>query len=484
MRSTVSTLVRNLIGSEWRLPNEDAGTLPVYNPATGEVIEHVPLSDAVEVDDGVRAAVEAFRTWSRTPVMERVRLMFRYKAVLEDHFEELAAIVTRHHGKTLEESRGEVRRGIEVVDFACGAPTLLQGRTLRDVSSGVDQDLYRYPVGVCAGIPPFNFPVMIPLWMFPLAVVAGNTFVLKPSERTPLGGARLAELFLDAGFPPGVLNVVNGAGTTVDALLGHPSVAAISFVGSATVAQHVYTEAAAHGKRVQALGGAKNHMVVMPDADLELAVPAILNSAFGNAGERCLAGSVAGAVGRAADGVLEPLGDAASRMVVGPGDEQGVQVGPLIRAEHRDRVASYVEAGVAEGAELVVDGRPQMSRRGFFLGPTILDRVTPSMSVGREEIFGPVLSISRAATLDEAIAQANASALGNMATIFTQSGRSGREFRERVEAGMTGINVPVAQPFAFFPFSGWKGSFYGDLHVHGTDGIDFYTRKKVVVTRW
>jgi len=484
MRSTVSTLVRNLIGSEWRLPNEDAGTLPVYNPATGEVIEHVPLSDAVEVDDGVRAAVEAFRTWSRTPVMERVRLMFRYKAVLEDHFEELAAIVTRHHGKTLEESRGEVRRGIEVVDFACGAPTLLQGRTLRDVSSGVDQDLYRYPVGVCAGIPPFNFPVMIPLWMFPLAVVAGNTFVLKPSERTPLGGARLAELFLDAGFPPGVLNVVNGAGTTVDALLGHPSVAAISFVGSATVAQHVYTEAAAHGKRVQALGGAKNHMVVMPDADLELAVPAILNSAFGNAGERCLAGSVAVAVGRAADGVLEPLRDAASRMVVGPGDEQGVQVGPLIRAEHRDRVASYVEAGVAEGAELVVDGRPQMSRRGFFLGPTILDRVTPSMSVGREEIFGPVLSISRAATLDEAIAQANASALGNMATIFTQSGRSGREFRERVEAGMTGINVPVAQPFAFFPFSGWKGSFYGDLHVHGTDGIDFYTRKKVVVTRW
>ena len=477
-------MLRNLIGSEWRLPNEDSGSLPVYNPATGEVIEHVPLSDASEVDAAARAAAEAFRTWSRTPVMERVRLMFRYKAVLEDHFEELAAIVTRHHGKTLDESRGEVRRGIEVVDFACGAPTLLQGRTLRDVSTGVDQDLYRYPVGVCAGIPPFNFPVMIPLWMFPLAVVAGNTFVLKPSERTPLGGARLGELFLDAGFPPGVLNVVHGAATTVDALLSHPSVAAISFVGSATVARHVYTEAAAHGKRVQALGGAKNHIVVMPDADLELAVPAILNSAFGNAGERCLAGSVAVAVGRAADSVVEPLRDGASRMVVGPGDEQGVQVGPLIRAEHRDRVASYVEAGVAEGAELIVDGRPQMSRRGFFLGPTILDRVTPSMSVGREEIFGPVLSISRAATLEEAIAQANASALGNMATIFTQSGRSGREFRERVEAGMTGINVPVAQPFAFFPFSGWKGSFYGDLHVHGTDGIDFYTRKKVVVTRW
>ena len=476
-------LIRNLIGSEWRGP-EDSTSLPIYNPATGEVIDQVPMSTAADVDAAVTAAAEAFRSWSRTAVMDRVRLMFRFKALLEDHFEDLASVVTRHHGKTLDESRGEVRRGIEVVDFACGAPTLLQGRTLRDVSTGVDQDLYRYPVGVCAGVPPFNFPVMIPLWMFPLAVVAGNTFVLKPSERTPLGGARLAELFLEAGFPPGVLNVVHGASTTVQALLEHPRVSAISFVGSAPVARHVYTTAAANGKRVQALGGAKNHIVVMPDADPEITVPAILNSAFGNAGERCLAGSVAVAVGRAANTLLDPLRDAASRMVVGPGDQQGVQVGPLIRAEHRDRVASYVEAGVRDGAELVVDGRSEMSRQGFFLGPTILDRVTSQMSVGREEIFGPVLSVARAETLDEAIAQANESALGNMATIFTQSGRAGREFRERVEAGMTGINVPVAQPFAFFPFSGWKGSFYGDLHVHGTDGIDFYTRKKVVVTRW
>jgi len=476
-------LIRNLIGSEWRLP-EDSSSLPIYNPATGEVIEQVPLSEPRDVDAAVRAASEAFRSWSRTAVMDRVRMMFRFKAQLEDHFEDLAAIVTRHHGKTLDEARGEVRRGIEVVDFACGAPTLLQGRTLRDVSGGVDQDLYRYPVGVCAGVPPFNFPVMIPLWMFPLAVVAGNTFVLKPSERTPLGAARLAEIFLEAGFPPGVLNVVHGAGKTVEALLEHPGVSAISFVGSAPVARHVYMTAAAHGKRVQALGGAKNHIVVMPDADPEVAVPAILNSAFGNAGERCLAGSVAVAVGAAAARLLDPLRDAASRMVVGPGDQLGVQVGPLIRAEHRDRVASYVEAGLKEGAELVVDGRPEMARQGFFYGPTILDRVTPRMSVGREEIFGPVLSVSRAETLDEAIAQANESSLGNMATIFTQSGRAGREFRERVEAGMTGINVPVAQPFAFFPFSGWKGSFYGDLHVHGTDGIDFYTRKKVVVTRW
>ena len=477
-------MIKNLIGSEWLAASDGTGSLPVYNPATAEVIQQVPLSAAADVDKAVKAAAHAYAAWSRTAVMERVRLMFRFKALLEEHFEDLAAIVTRHHGKTLEESRGEVRRGIEVVDFACGAPTLLQGRTLRDVSSGVDQDLYRYPVGVCAGIPPFNFPVMIPLWMFPLAVVAGNTFVLKPSERTPLGAQRLAELFVEAGFPAGVLNVVHGAREAVDALITHPDVHAISFVGSAPVARHVYQTAAAHGKRVQALGGAKNHIVVMPDADPELTVPAILNSAFGNAGERCLAGSVAVAVGHAADELLQPLSAAASKMVVGPGDQAGVQVGPLIRADHRDKVAGYVDKGVSEGAELVVDGRGEMSRPGFFLGPTILDHVTTDMSVGHEEIFGPVLSIARAATLDEALAHANRMALGNMATIFTKSGRAAREFRERVEAGMTGINVPIAQPFAFFPFSGWKGSFYGDLHVHGTDGIDFYTRKKVVVTRW
>src|SRR5438132_8623011 len=339
MRSTVSTLIRNLIGAESRAPADGADWLPVYNPATGEVIDQVPLSGAGDVDAAVRAAAGAYRDWSRTAVMDRVRLMFRYKALLEEHFEELASIITRHHGKTLEESRGEVRRGIEVVDFACGAPTLLQGRTLRDVSAGVDQDLYRYPLGVCAGIPPFNFPVMIPLWMFPLAVVAGNTYVLKPSERTPLGGARLGELFLEAGFPEGVLNVVHGARETVEALIAHPDVRAISFVGSAPVARHVYESAAAGGKRVQALGGAKNHIVVMPDADVELAVSSILNSAFGNAGERCLSGSVAVVVGRAAGNMLAPLADRAAGMVVGPGDEPGVQVGPLIRAEHRDRVA-------------------------------------------------------------------------------------------------------------------------------------------------
>jgi malonate-semialdehyde dehydrogenase (acetylating)/methylmalonate-semialdehyde dehydrogenase len=416
--------------------------------------------------------------------MERTRLMFRYKMLLEEHCEELAAIVTRHHGKTLDEARGEVRRGIEVVDFACGAPTLLQGRTLRQVSGGVDQDLYRYPLGVAAGIPPFNFPVMIPLWMFPLAVVAGNTFVLKPSERTPLGAVRLAELFAEAGFPPGVLNVVHGARETVEALIAAPEVQAVSFVGSAPVARHVYEEAARHGKRVQALGGAKNHIVVMPDADLTVAVPALLGSAFGNAGERCLAGSVAVAVGEASQRLLELLRAQTSTLVVGPGDQPGVDVGPLIRAEHRDRVARYIDQGVAEGATLLVDGRTHMQRKGFFLGPTILNEVHPTMAVGQEEIFGPVLSVAHVQTLEEAIAQANHMALGNMAVIFTRDGRAAREFRDSVEAGMVGVNVPVAQPFAFFPFSGWKGSFYGDLHVHGTDGIEFYTRKKMFITRW
>ncbi len=475
-------MIPNLIAGTRSVPSGDH--LPIYNPATAEVIEEVPLSGPAAVAEAVEAAADAGPGWAATPVMERVRLMFRFRELLEQAAEELSALVTRHHGKTIEESRAEVRRGIEVVDFACGAPTLLQGRTLRDVSHGVDQDLHRFPVGVVAGIPPFNFPVMIPLWMFPLAVVAGNTFVLKPSERTPLGAMRLAELFLEAGFPPGVLNVVHGAGETGRALIAHPAVGAVSFVGSEAAARDVYAEAARLGKRVQALGGAKNHLVVMPDADLELALPAILNSAFGNAGERCLAGSVAVTVGEAAELLMEPLQAAAERLVVGPGDQPGVQVGPLIRAEHRRRVIEHIERGVAEGAHLLTDGRALMDRPGFFLGPTVLDGVRADMAAGREEIFGPVLSVSHAQSLDEAIAQANLMATGNMAAIFTRSGATARAFRERVEVGMVGVNVGVAQPFAFFPFSGWKGSFYGDLHAHGTDGLDFYTRKKVVVSRW
>ena len=475
-------MVDNLIGGTWSRPAGE--TLPVYRPATADVIDEVPLSGADEVTTAVGAALEAYSSWAATSVVDRVTRMFNFKFLLEQHFEELAALVTRHHGKTLDEARGEVRRGIEVVEFACGAPTLLQGRTLRQATSEVDQDLYRFPVGVVAGIPPFNFPVMIPLWMFPLAVVAGNTFVLKPSERTPLGAVRLAELFLEAGFPPGVLNIVHGAKSTAEALISHPEVRAVSFVGSEAAARHVYEVAASHHKRVQALGGAKNHMVVTDDADLERVVPAVLSSAFGNAGERCLAGSVAVAVGSVASQLVAQLEEGARQLVVGPGDQPGVDLGPLIRAEHREWVVSCIERGVAEGARLVVDGRPYAQRQGFFLGPTLLDDVAPTMAVAREEIFGPVLSVSRVANLDEAIDQVNAGTLGNMAVIFTKSGKTARTFRERAEVGMVGVNVAVAQPFAFYPFSGWKSSFFGDLHVQGSDGIDFYTRKKMVVSRW
>ncbi|MBM4421022.1 MAG: CoA-acylating methylmalonate-semialdehyde dehydrogenase [Chloroflexi bacterium] len=475
-------MIQNLVGDSWRAPSS-SDSLPVYDPARGVEIDRVLLSTPDDVDAAVAAAVAAYPGWSTTPVMERTRLMFRFKALLEEHVEDLAAEITLHHGKTLDEARGEVRRGIEVVDFACGAPTLLQGRTLRGVNREVDQDLYRFPVGVVAGIPPFNFPAMIPLWMFPLAVVCGNTFVMKPSERTPLSVIRLARLFLEAGFPPGVLNVVHGASTAAAALVAHRDVRAISFVGSEPVARAVYREAAAHGKRVQALGGAKNHIVVMPDADPDVAIPAILGSAFGNAGERCLAGSVVVPVGEAKS-LTARLAAEAAAMPVGPGNRPETKVGPLIRDEHRGRVVEYIDRAVREGGRIVADGRAMLKQPGFFLGPTVIDGVAPGMAVGREEIFGPVLSVSSAQTLDAAIETANRMALGNMAVIFTTSGRSAREFRERIEAGMVGINVPVAQPFAFFPFSGWKGSFYGDLHVHGTDGVEFYTRKKVVVTHW
>ncbi len=478
-------MLPNLIGGKWRQPR-GCPALPLYNPATGEVIEHAPLSPEADVAEAVAAAAHAGSRWAATPVMERTRLMFNYKALLERHFEELAAIVTRNHGKTLEEARGEVRRGIEMVDFACAAPTLLQGRTLRAVNTAIDQDYYRYPLGVVGGIVPFNFPVMIPLWMFPLAVVSGNTFVLKPSERTPLGAIRLAQLFAEAGFPDGVLNLVHGAADTVNALLAAPEVRGISFVGSEPAARHVYQEAARHGKRVQAAGGAKNHIFVLPDADWELATSAIIASAFGNAGERCLAGSVAVGVGGAAAQLTARLEQAARKLRLGCGTDPGVDMGPVVADDHRRRVLGHIERAADQGAHIVVDGRrPEyVDRPGFFVGPTIVDRVTPAMAAGREEIFGPVLALSQVDDVRQAIDLVNRLPLGNMAAVFTGSGSTARQFRDQVECGMIGINVGVAQPLAFYPFSGWKSSFYGDLHLQGSDGIDFYTRKKIVVSRW
>ena len=478
-------MLANFIGGKW-CEAQGSESLPLYNPANGEVIERVALSSAAEVEQAVSAAARALPGWAATPVMERTRLMFSYKAELERHFEELAAIVTRNHGKTLEEARGEVRRGIEMVDFACAAPTLLQGRTLRGVSTAVDQDYYRYPLGVVGGIVPFNFPVMIPLWMFPLAVASGNTFVLKPSERTPLGAVRLAELFAQAGFPDGVLNLVHGAADTVNTILAAPEVRAISFVGSEPAARHVYAESARHGKRVQAAGGAKNHIFVLPDADLDLAIPAIMNSAFGNAGERCLAGSVAVGVGNGRAQLAQRLEEAARKLRLGAGDDPGVDIGPLVAGDHRQRVVGHIERAADQGARVVMDGRAEeyLRRPGFFVGPTILDQVTGAMAAGREEIFGPVLAVAQVADVREAIDLVNRLPLGNMAAVFTGSGRAARQFRDEVDCGMIGINVGVAQPLAFFPFSGWKSSFYGDLHLQGSDGVDFYTRKKVVVSRW
>jgi len=480
----VETL-KNFVGGKW-VPSTSAQIEHVPNPATGQLLAKIAYAGPDEVDAAVTAAAQAYPTWRETPVVERARLMFRYTQLLEDHFEDLARLVTDENGKTLEEARGEVRRGIEVVEFACGMPMLMMGGVVENVARGIDSELIRVPLGVVAGICPFNFPVMIPLWMLPIAITCGNTFVLKPSERTPISATRLADLLQRAGLPAGVLNIVYGAKATVDALLAHPVVKAISFVGSAPVAQHVYQTAAVQGKRVQALAGAKNHLVVMPDADLDRAVPAILSSAFGNAGERCLAGSVVVAVGDIANPLVSRLARSASGLRLGPGWESDSQMGPVIRTNHRERILSYIERGVQEGAQLACDGREgaPKTHEGYFLGATIFDHVRPEMSIAREEIFGPVLSIIRAKTLEEALQVVNQSRYGNMACIFTSSGRSAREFRTRVEAGMVGINVGVAAPMAFFPFTGWKGSFFGDLHATGRDAVEFYTEKRVVTSRW
>jgi malonate-semialdehyde dehydrogenase (acetylating)/methylmalonate-semialdehyde dehydrogenase len=478
-------LLRNWIGGRWvdaAAEREDT----VVNPATGEVLARVPLSTAEDVNRAVAAAREAFADWRKVPVPRRARILFKYQQLLVDHWEELARLVTEENGKNYTEAYGEVQRGIECVEFAAGAPTLLMGSVLPDIATGLESGMYRYPLGVVGGITPFNFPMMVPCWMFPLAIVCGNTFVLKPSERTPLLACKLAELFAEAGLPDGVLNVVHGAHDVVNGLLSHPDVSAISFVGSQPVAEYVYKTAASYGKRVQALGGAKNHSIVLPDADLDLAVKEITNAAFGSAGERCMACSVVVAVGDVADKLVEKLVQRAKSLSVGDGRDASHFLGPVIRQSHKERTIGYIEQGVKEGAQLKLDGRahPATQGEGYFLGPTIFDHAAPGMKIWTDEIFAPVLQIVRAASLDEAIDIANRSEFANGACIYTTSAKAIREFRERIDAGMLGVNVGVPAPMAFFPFSGYKKSFYGDLHANGRDGVEFYTRKKMVVARY
>jgi len=459
----------------------------VYDPAAGQPRLQVAFASRAETEQAIAAASAAAPGWAATPPLQRARVMFRFKALIEQHRDELAALITAEHGKVLSDARGEVTRGLEVVEFACGIPHLLKGDFSENVGSGVDSWSLRQAVGVCAGITPFNFPAMVPLWMFPVAIACGNTFVLKPSEKDPSCPLRLAELLAEAGLPAGVFNVINGDREAVDTLLTHPAVGAVSFVGSTPVAEHVYRTASAHGKRVQALGGAKNHMVVMPDADPELAANALMGAAYGSAGERCMAISVAVAVGTAGDRLVQALKPKLAALRIGAGTLPDVEMGPLVTGDHRDRVRGYIDTGVAEGAELVVDGRTLHepgTERGFFLGPTLFDRVLPSMRIYREEIFGPVLVVVRAGSLAEALSLVNGHEFGNGTAIFTKDGRAAREFTHGVQAGMVGINVPIPVPMAFHSFGGWKRSLFGDLHVHGPDGVRFYTRLKTVTGRW
>ncbi|HUQ97922.1 MAG TPA: CoA-acylating methylmalonate-semialdehyde dehydrogenase [Gemmatimonadaceae bacterium] len=478
--------LRNFVGGEWVQPS-GAEYQENLNPASGEPFARVPLSGKSAVDDAVAAAKAAFPGWRETPPVVRARFLFKLKHLLEENFEELARLVTIENGKTLDEARGSLRRGIENVEHACGIPTLMMGDTLEDVSSGIDCEFVRQPMGVFAAITPFNFPAMVPMWFLPYAIGTGNTFILKPSEQVPLSQNRIFELIQETGLPKGVVNLVHGGKDAVNAILEHPDIVGVSFVGSSPIARHVYKTAAAHGKRVQALGGAKNHIIVMPDADLDRAVAIAAESVFGCAGQRCLAGSVIVGTGDVYQPLRKGIMDAAKRIKVGNGLDAGVTMGPVVSKKHKERVLEYIESGVSEGAKLAVDGRnPQVSSnpKGQFIGPTVFEGVKPNMRIGREEIFGPVATVSEAKTLDDAIAQVHASEFANAVSIFTQSGRMAREFKYRVGVSMIGINIGVASPMAFFPFGGTKGSFFGDLKAHGKDSIEFYTDKKVVISRW
>ena len=484
--SSTATEVGHWLANE-HVPGSGGRVLEVTDSASGEVCARVALADAALVDRAVAIATDAAASWGSASLGRRMQVLFRFRELLAQHARELAAIVSREHGKVRSDAHGEVARGLEVVDFACGAGQLLKGEISAEVSGGFDVHSLRQPLGVVAGITPFNFPAMVPMWMFPLAVAAGNAFILKPSEQDPSASLMLAELLAEAGLPPGVFSVIQGDREAVDAILEHPGIAAVSFVGSTPIAKHVFTTATASGKRVQALGGAKNHAIVLPDADLELARDGIVSAAYGSAGERCMAVSVAVAVGAIADELVEGMRRRGAEIVVGSGSDERSEMGPLISARHLERVRGHVDQGVAEGAELVLDGRGLIvegHEGGHFIGPCLFDRVQPGMSVYDEEIFGPVLSVVRVESFDEALALVNSSPFGNGASIFTRDGGAARAFERGVTAGMVGVNVPIPVPVAYHSFGGWKASLFGDLHVHGPDGVRFYTRGKAVTVRW
>jgi malonate-semialdehyde dehydrogenase (acetylating) / methylmalonate-semialdehyde dehydrogenase len=478
--------LQNYMAGTWRsVPAADH--LPVTNPATAEVMARVPLSPAEEVNRAAEAAAKAFPDWRRTPAGDRIQYLFKLKALLEENINELAKAITNECGKTYNESIGELRRGIENVEVACGIPLMMQGYNSEDIARGIDETMIRQPVGVVAAITPFNFPGMIPLWFLPYAIACGNTFILKPSEKVPMTASNLFQLLERTGLPPGVVNLVHGGKDTVDALLDHPVVRGISVVGSSAVARYIYGRAASNGKRVQCQGGAKNPVIVLPDADVEMTKQVLSDSAFGCAGQRCLAASLVFTVGNAREVFTEALADAATSRTVGYGLDDGVQTGPVISPESKTRIDRLIESGIREGAKTLVDGRNARVKnyeRGNFVRPTILDGVAAGGTISATEIFGPVLALAHTATIDEAIQHVNNIPYGNMACLFTQSGAAARKFRYEANVGNVGINLGVAAPMAFFPFSGWRGSFFGDLHAQGRDAIDFYTEKKVVIERW
>jgi malonate-semialdehyde dehydrogenase (acetylating)/methylmalonate-semialdehyde dehydrogenase len=459
----------------------------VWNPATGQEQAHVLLAEPSDVDAAVQAAAKAFVDWRDVGVLRRARVMFKMRELIDKNMDELAGILADEHGKTVEDAKGEITRGLEVVEFAAGIPSLLKGEFSEQVATDVDSYSFRQPLGVVAGITPFNFPVMVPMWMHPVAIATGNTFVLKPSERDPSASNFVAQLYADAGLPEGVFNVVHGDKVAVDAILDHPQIAAVSFVGSTPIARYIYERGCANGKRVQALGGAKNHAVVLPDADLDYTADQLVSAGYGSAGQRCMAISAVVAVGGAGDVLVDKVRERTERIVVGPGRSAGSEMGPVVTSEARDRVEAYIAAGAAAGAAVVVDGRGirvEGHAEGFFVGPTLLDGVTTDMSVYTDEIFGPVLVILRTDTFDEAVDLINANAYGNGTAIFTSNGEAARAFQRQVTVGMIGINVPIPVPMAFYSFGGWKDSLFGDRHMHGPEGVGFYTRAKVVTSRW